>query len=443
MPLSATSAQRRDPDWRPPWALAVPLGLQHVLAMFVANVTPALLVAGAAGLAPGDPATVRLIQMCMLCAGLATLLQTVGFGPVGARLPILQGTSFAFVPLMLPLVAGQGEAGLALLAGGVLAGGLFHMALAPAIGRLRFLLPPLVTGLVVLMIGLSLVRVGIQYAAGGAGLAGTPAYGSAANWAVAGLVLAVTLALMFLGRGAFAMGAALIGILAGWALAAGLGMADFAPVAAAPALALPAPLPFGVAFSAAAVLGFALMAAVSAVETVGDVEAITRGGAARDATDREIVGATWANGLGTALAGGLGGLPNTSFSQNVGLIAMTGLMSRHVVSLGALFLILCGLVPKLGALIASIPLPVLGGGVIVMFGMVCAAGLSILSQVRWSRRNMGILAVSLALGLGLQLEPGALQHLPELPRVLLATGLLPAAALAILLNLLVPETAAA
>ncbi|CAG0911003.1 unnamed protein product, partial [Cyprideis torosa] len=167
------------------------------------------------------------------------------------------------------------------------------------------------------------------------------------------------------------------------------------------------------------------MAVVSAIETVGDVSGITKGGAGREATDKEVAGATYADGIGSAIAGIFGGLPNTSFSQNVGLISMTGVMSRHVVTIGALFLILCGLVPKVGAAISTIPIMVLGGGVIIMFGMVAAAGINMLSAVNWNRRNMMIFAVSLAVGLGLQLEPEALQHVPDTIKILLTSGLLP------------------
>ena len=181
------------------------------------------------------------------------------------------------------------------------------------------------------------------------------------------------------------------------------------------------------------------MSFVSAVETVGDVSGITKGGAGREATDREIEGATFADGVGTAIAGIFGGLPNTSFSQNVGLIAMTGVMSRHVVTCGAIFLILCGLVPKVGAVIRTVPIEVLGGGVIVMFGMVVAAGVSMLADVHWNRRNMVIFAISMSIGLGLQLEPGAVQYLPETLRILMTSGLLPAALIAIILNLVLPE----
>jgi len=448
-----TPAQLRDPDYTPPLYKAVPLGIQHVLAMFVANVTPAIIVAGAAGFgfgsnSPDFPELLYLIQMSMLFAGVATLLQTITLGRVGAALPIVQGTSFAFLPVMIPLVAGKGVDGLAALYGGIMVGGLFHASLGLVIGRIRFALPPLVTGLVVTLIGLALVQVGIQYAAGGvpAKAAGAAEYGSLLNWSAAGVVIVVTLALKFFARGMIAVSAVLLGLLAGYAYAMAVGILAPADVAAswsnAAAFALPEPFRYGVEFTVAAILGFCLMAFVSAVETVGDVSGITKGGAGREATDREIEGATYADGLGTALAGVFGGLPNTSFSQNVGLIAMTGVMSRHVVTCGALFLILCGLVPKVGAVIRTVPIEVLGGGVIVMFGMVVAAGVSMLADVEWNRRNMVIFAVSLSLGLGLQLEPQAVQYLPETARVLLTSGLLPAAFLAIVLNLVLPEVLA-
>ena len=183
-----------------------------------------------------------------------------------------------------------------------------------------------------------------------------------------------------------------------------------------------------------------LISIVSAIETVGDISGITKGGAGREATDKEIAGGTMADGAGTALSGLFGGLPNTSFSQNVGLISMTGVMSRHVVTLGAIFLIACGLVPKVGAIITTMPIAVLGGGVIVMFGMVAAAGINMLSEVTWNRRNMIILAVSLGIGLGLQAVPQALQHVPGTAKILLTSGLLPAAFLAVVLNLVLPET---
>jgi NCS2 family nucleobase:cation symporter-2 len=443
-----TPEQLRDPDYMPPLGKAIPLGIQHVLAMFVSNVTPAIIVAGAAGFgfgsnSPDFPELLYLIQMSMLFAGIATLMQTLTLGPVGAKLPIVQGTSFAFLPIMIPLVAGKGVDALAALFGGVLIGGLFHAALGLVIGRIRFALPPLVTGLVVTMIGLALVKVGIQYAAGGVPAIGTPEYGSLLNWSAALVVIVVTLGLKFFTRGMLSVAAVLLGLIVGYIYALMVGMLSFDSIGAswsnAAAFALPQPFKYGFELSFAAILGFCLMAFVSAVETVGDVSGITKGGAGREATDKEIEGATFADGFGSALAGAFGAMPNTSFSQNVGLIAMTGVMSRHVVTCGAIFLIICGLIPKVGAVIRTVPIEVLGGGVIVMFGMVVAAGISILSDVDWNRRNMVIFAISLSVGLGLQLEPGALQHMPDTARILLTSGLLPAAVISIALNLILPE----
>jgi len=251
-------------------------------------------------------------------------------------------------------------------------------------------------------------------------------------------VILVTLGLKFFTRGMLSISAVLLGLIAGYVVAMLMGMVSFAGVGNAAVFALPNPFHFGIEFTAAAIIGFCLMSFVSAVETVGDVSGITKGGAGREATDKEIQGATFADGLGTAVSGLFGALPNTSFSQNVGLIAMTRVMSRHVVTIGALFLIAAGLIPKVGAVISTIPIEVLGGGVIVMFGMVVAAGISMLSDVHWNRRNMVIFAIALSLGLGLQLEPGALQYLPPTLKVLATSGILPAALIAIVLNLILP-----
>ncbi|HJP11888.1 MAG: uracil permease [Proteobacteria bacterium] len=421
-------------DVTPPITKSVPLGIQHVLAMFASNVTPAIIIASVAGLAGADK--VYMIQMAMVFAGIATLLQTIGFGPVGARLPIMQGTSFAFVPIMIPIAK---TAGIGAVFGATVIGGIFHLLLGTVIGRIRNLLPPLVTGLVILTIGLALIPVGIKYAAGGVPLMGKEAFGSFQHWGLALVVIIVTLAIKFYVRGFASTAAVLLGLIAGYIVAAVFGMVDFGRVAGAAWFALPQPLKFGFDVNAAAVIGMCLMAIVSAIETVGDISGITKGGAGREATDREISGGTMADGLGTAVAGLFGGLPNTSFSQNVGLIAMTGVMSRHVVTIGAVFLVIAGVIPKVGAVIAAMPIAVLGGGVIMMFGMVASAGLNMLADVQMTRRNMMILALSLSLGLGLQSVPGALQHLPETLEMLLKTGLLPVAIIAIVLNAITPE----
>jgi len=441
-----TPEQRRDPNFTPPLGTAIPLGIQHIMAMFASNITPAIIIAGAAGFgfwAPGAdiPSLIYMIQMAMFFAGFATLIQTIGMGPVGAKLPVVQGTSFAFLPVMIPAVVGAGTAGMAGLMTGVMIGGVFHFCIGFFVKKIRFALPPLVTGLIVLMIGLALIKVGIEYAAGGAGdfNRGKPTWGSLNNWIQALTVVVVTLWVKFFAKGFLSASAVMIGLVAGYVLALVMGDVSFGGVGNASWFALPSPFKFGFEINWAIIVGMCLMSVISAIETVGDVTGVTRGGAGRVPTDDEITGATYADGLGTAIAGIFGAMPNTSFSQNTGLIAMTGLMSRHVVTIGAIFLMVCGLIPKVGAIINTIPITVLGGGVMVMFGMVAAAGVSMLSEVDWNRRNMLIFAISLSVGLGLQQVPDALQFIGDTPRILLTSGLLPAAFLAIILNLVLPE----
>lgn len=435
---TGTPDRLNDPNFTPPLSEAIPLGFQHVLAMFASNVTPSIIVAGAAGLAFGGTEQIYLIQMAMLFAGIATLFQTVGIGPIGARLPIMQGTSFAFVGVLAGIAATQG---LGVALSSCIIGGVLHFALGSVIGRIRWLFPPLVTGLVILAIGLYLIPVAIKYAAGGAAPFQMEAdsFGSLKHWSVALTVVIVALGFKFFTKGILSNAAILVGLLAGYVLAMVLGMVNFGAVGKAEWITGIKVLPYGFEFSLGAVIAVTLVSIVSAIETVGDTSATAKAGAGRDATDEEIQGATYADGLGTAVAGVFGGLPNTSFSQNVGIVGMTGVMSRHVVTIGAIVLIVCGLLPKIGAVIASMPLPVLGGGVIVMFGMVAAAGLNVLSEVNLNRRNMVIIAISLAAGLGLNLVPSAVQYLPGVVKTLMTSAVAPTALCAIVLNLVLPE----
>ena len=429
----------RNPDYTPPMAEAIPLGLQHVLAMFVSNFTPAIIIGGAAGFAFGSSDAIFLIQMSMLFAGIATLLQTIGFGPVGARLPVMQGTSFAFIPVMIPIVK---TAGMATLFGSIVIAGIFHTLIGTIIGRIRNWFPPLVTGLVIVIIGLMLIPIGIEYAAGGAGdfNKGKPDWGSASHWFQALVVIVVALGVKFYSKGILSSAAILVGLIVGYVVSIPMGSVSFSGIANAAWFALPQPFSYGFELNFAAIIAMCLMCIISAIETVGDISGITKGGAGREATDKELSGGTFADGLGTAVAGVFGGLPNTSFSQNVGLVSLTGVMSRSVVTLGAVFLIICGLVPKVGAIVSSMPISVLGGGVILMFGMVVSAGVNMLSDVNWNKRSMFILAISLSVGLGLKMVPESMQHVGghTLP-LLLTSGLLPAALLAVVLNLILPD----
>ena len=433
-----TAEQLKDPNHEIPLGPRTALGVQHVLAMFASNVTPSIIIAGAAGFAFGGEDMVYLVQMAMLFAGVATLFQTIGFGPIGARLPVMQGTSFAFVPIMIGIVK---TSGMAALFGAVIVAGLFHTFLGSVIGRIRHWFPPLVTGIVITAIGLALLPVGIKYASGGAAAfqMNAPEWGDFSRWGLALVVIFVALGFKFFTRGTMSSAAILIGLIAGYVVGYLTGAVNFGGVAKAAWFAVPEPFKYGIEFSAFAIIGMCLMSLVSAIETVGDISGIAKGGANREATDKELSGGTYADGFGSFIAGLFGGLPNTSFSQNVGLISMTGVMSRSVVTLGALFLVACGLIPKVGAVVAAMPISVLGGGVIMMFGMVVSAGINMLSGVNWNRRNMIILAMSLSVGLGIQAVPKSMQHLPDSFEMLMVSGLLPAAAISVILNLVIPK----
>jgi NCS2 family nucleobase:cation symporter-2 len=313
--------------------------------------------------------------------------------------------------------------------------------LGSVIANIRYLFPPLVTGLVILAIGLYLVPVGIKYAAGGAAdfQMAAESFGSLMHWTVALTVIVVALGFKFMTKGILSNAAILLGLIAGYLVAFMFGMVNFAAVGKASWVTGLQTLPYGFEFNLGAVIGVTIVSIVSAVETIGDTSATAKAGAGREATDEEISGATYADGLGTAVAGVFGGLPNTSFSQNVGIVGMTGIMSRHVVTIAGAIMVICGLIPKIGAIIASMPLPVLGGGVIVMFGMVAAAGLNVLSEIKMTRRNMIIIALSLSIGLGFNLVPSAVQYLPGIWKTLATSAVAPTAFLAIILNQILPE----
>ena len=263
--------------------------------------------------------------------------------------------------------------------------------------------------------------------------------GGIGNWSLAIIVIVVSFGLKFWTKGIVSSSSVLLGMIVAYIIAAVMGIVSFAGVTDAAWFALPEPFKYGFDINLTIIIAMCLMSIVSAIETVGDISGIAKGGANREATDKEIQGGTYADGIGTAIAGVFGGLPNTSFSQNVGLISMTGVMSRRVVTIAAIFLILCGLVPKIGALVASMPIAVLGGGVIVMFGMVASAGINMLSGVDWNKRNMMIFAISLSIGFGLQKVPSSVAGLGGEMQMLLTSGLLPAAFLAVLLNIILPQ----
>jgi len=401
-----SEADLQNPDYSPPMSEAIPLGIQHVLAMFAGNVTVPLLIALAAG---GPQLITPLVQIALLAAGVATLIQTVGIGPVGSRLPVVQGTSFAYVGILIGAL--KSGATLAAVFAASIIGGLFQIILGFFIPQIRKYIPPLVSGVVVMTIGLTLLPVGIKYSAG-CGAFPAPfckglGFGSLSNWGMALFVIIVTLLIRRYGKGIWSAASIFFGLVIGYIVALPLGMVSpkaIAKIGSSDWFGLPGQW-FGLDFTSPAFFGLMglmiIMAFITTIETVGDISGITMGGANREPTDDELKGGIMADGLGSAVVALFGGLPNTSYSQNVGLVSYTKVMSRHVVSIGAIFLILAGLIPKLAALVAALPSSVLGGAAVVMFGMIASAGMKLIGQAGFSSRNMIIVALSLGLGVGI------------------------------------------
>lgn len=418
-------------DERPPLGEALPLAFQHLVAMFLGNVTPPLLIAGGLSLVTGE--TAFLIQMALFVAGLSTIVQAYPIGPVGGRIPMVMGTSIAFVGVIVGI--GK-EYGLAMVFGCCLVASLIEVLIGASIVKLRRLFPPLVGAVVVMLIGLTLMPVGMDYFAGGVG---AEDYGSITNLLLAGVVLAVTLGLNLYMKGFLAHASILIAVTVGYVLAAILGKVDFSAVAAAAWISIPVPLAKGLDFAVMPIVLLTLVFVISTMETLGDITGVLAA-VDREPTDQELRGGLIADGVMSAVAACFSTFPNTSYSQNVGLVAFTGVISRYVAALTGLLLVILGLVPKVGALFATIPKPVFGGAGLVMFAMIFSSGLAVLRQgVPLNHRNLVILAVSIGVGLGCELRPGVLQHLPEHVQTMMRYGMVSGGLTALLLNLIVPE----
>ncbi len=421
------------PDKKLPLNKSIPLGIQHVLAMFAGNITVPIIVAGVFGQTPEQK--IFLIQMALFVAGVATIIQTVGYKEIGARLPIVQGTSFAFIPIMLPFKA----AGLGAVFTAAFIGGIFQIFIGKVLKPIRHLFPPLVTGIVVLMIGFSLLKVGFMYAGGGGWLMNNKPeiFANANHLTVAASVFIVAIFFNLRGKGMASAASILIGIVAGFIVAAALGMVNYGKIASASWFAFPMPLQYGIDFVPGAIILMLFMSVVTTIETIGDISATTMGGAKREATDKEISGGIMADGVGTAFGAIFNAMPNTSYSQNAGLVAFTGVVSRHVGTIAGIVLVLMGLFPKLGGIIAAMPESVIGGAAIIMFGMIVAAGIKLISRAEMDQRNLLILALSLSFGIGMSLLPDFVKNIPDFGislKLLLTTGLIPAGLLAFALN---------
>jgi NCS2 family nucleobase:cation symporter-2 len=420
-------------DKKLPLNQSIPLGIQHVLAMFAGNITVPIIIAGIFGQTPEQK--IFLIQMALFVAGVATVIQTVGYGRIGSRLPIIQGTSFAFIPVMAPFA----KAGLGAVFTAAFIGGIFQMWIGRILKPIRHLFPPLVTGIVVLMIGISLLKVGFMYAGGGGWLLNNKpeVFGNLNHLIISFTVLIVALWANQKGKGMVSSASILIGMVAGYIVAMMMGMVNYGKIAGADWFAFPMPLQYGIDFVPGAIILMLFMAVVTTIETIGDISATTIGGASREATDKELSGGIMADGLGTAFGSLFNAMPNTSYSQNAGLVAFTGVISRHVGTVAGVILILMGLFPKLGGIIAAMPESVIGGAAIIMFGLITSAGIKLVAQSEMSQRNLLILGLSLSFGIGMSLLPQFVAHIPDFGislKLLLTTGLIPAGMLAFILN---------
>ena len=445
-----------------PLRQAIPLGLQHVLAMFVGNLTPILIITSACAAGGGAEEfaaiQVTLLQNAMLVAGIVTLVQLFSVGPVGGQVPMIMGTSSGFIGVFQSVtqIMGGGVLSYAAIMGASIVGGLFETVLGAFLKPLRRFFPAVVTGTVVLSIGLSLISVGVSSFGGGSSAAD---YGSVENLLIALVVMVVILAFKHLGKGLASSSCILIGIIVGYVICGILPMflsttgitadgveytkawvLNWDKVAQASWFAIPEILPVKPVFDLRAILPVGIMFIVTAVETVGDISGVTEGGMGREATDKELSGGIICDGLGSTFAAFFGVLPNTSFSQNVGLVTMTKIVNRTALGFGAIFLVLCGLLPKLAALVSIMPQSVLGGAAVIMFSSIVMSGIQLITREPLTTRSMTIVSVALGLGYGIGSNMAVLQQLPQAVQLIFGgSGIVPAALVAIVLNILLPQ----
>ena len=444
-----------------PLGQAIPLGLQHVLAMFVGNLTPLLIIGGACGIMGGTEFVnlqISLLQNAMIIAGIVTLVQLYSIGPCGGKVPIIMGTSSGFIGVFSSVVAtmGSGVVAYGAIMGASIIGGFFEGILGFFLKPLRRFFPSVVTGTVVLSIGLSLIAVGINSFGGGFK---TKDFGSMENLGLGLFVLIVILLFKHGTKGFFSSSSILFGIIAGYIAAFIMGLVlpttgvtakgvtftkswvlNWDKVASAGWFAIPDFMPVDIIFDMRAIIPVCIMFIVTAVETVGDISGVMEGGMEREATDKELAGGVICDGLGSSFAALFGVLPNTSFSQNVGLVAMTKVVNRFALATGAVFLILCGLIPKLGALVSIMPQSLLGGAAVMMFSSIVVSGIQLITKEKLTPRNLTIVAVALGVGYGMGANPGILAHAPSAIKLIFGgSGIVPAALVAIILNIVLPQ----
>jgi xanthine permease len=421
-------------DGVPKLLTALPLSMQHLLAMIVGNITPAIIVSGVVG---ADAATTTLlIQAAMIAAGFSTLLQLYPVWRFGAKLPVVTGVSFAFVPTLISLGALYGLEG---VFGAQLIGGIAAIIVGLFIKRLKKHFPPIVAGTVVLTIGLSLYSVAAGYMAGGFG---SPEFGAPVNWGIAIFTLGVVLICNQFAKGYTKLASILIGIIAGYIVSIPFGLVDFTAVRESAWFALPRLMPFKMTFHVDAAITCILVFIVASIEMVGDLSAVTGGVLKKEISDKELSGGILGMGISSAVATLFGGLPVATYSQNVGLVLMTKVASRFVIAIAAAFMIIAGFVPKFGALVTTVPSAVLGGATVTVFGMITMAGIQIIIGDELSARNVTVVGLSVALGMGIVGVggAGALDLFPQWVKVIFGeSAVVISSLLAFIFNLILPK----
>mgnify|MGYP002508363737 FL=1 len=417
----------------------IPLGLQHVVAAIVGVITPAIMVANTCNLSDGD--RTLLIQVSLIVTALATLLQLYTIKHrIGSGLPVVMGISFAYVPTLLAI---GGQFDLPTILGAEIVGGCVAILFGIFVKQIRKLFPPLITGTVIFTIGLSLYPTAVRYMAGGAGSEG---FGGLKNWSVALVTLAVVVLLQNFGKGVLKLGAILWGMIVGYVMALCLGMVDFSAVAPAGWFQLAAPLHFGVKFEVSACISLAVVYVINAVQTIGDLSSTTMGGMDRMPTDKELSGGIIAQGAVSILGALFGGLPAATYSQNVGIVTVNRVINKAVFAFASLVLLLAGLVPKLSAILTTIPQAVIGGATISVFATITMTGIRMITSDHFSMRSSAVVGLSVALGVGITQVTGALQG-PGFPAwvhtVFGSSPIVVTAIMAIILNLFLPKEEAA
>lgn len=419
-------------DGRVPLGKALPFGLQHVLAMFVSNITPIIILAAAVGLDSAMSAT--LIQNCMVIAGIGTLVQLFPVWRVGSRLPIVMGISFTFLSLAISIA---GAYGMGTLIGAVIVGGLIEGLLGLFVKYWIKLIPHVVSATVVTAIGFSLLPIGANSFAGGQGAAD---FGSMNNWIVGSVTLLACLLCQVFAKGFLRSLSVLVGLIVGYVLACFMGMVNFGSLSGQSIIALPRLIPFTPEFNIGAILSVVAVYLVSATETIGDTSALCNGALHRDPETKEMGSAICCDGFVSTVSGLFGCTPITSFSQNVGLAAISGVVNRFTIGVGAVVMIIGGVFPVIGAALTTIPQAVLGGCTIMMFGSILFAGFGMMARAGFSQRNMVIVSLSLSVGLGFTQATGMFAIFPEIVRTVFAENCVAVVfLLAVILNLVLPK----